>query len=106
MPASSFPACCPSATPRWCWSSADGGFGSLAEVALLFQTPGVLLAGWVHYLAFDLLVGGWIVRIARSDEVPFWQVVPLLGLTFLFGPAGYLAFQTLRIARGRFSPAL
>ena len=32
-----------------------GGFSSLAGVALLFSNPWLLLAGWVHYLAFDLL---------------------------------------------------
>ncbi|MFO0186203.1 MAG: abscisic acid-deficient protein Aba4 family protein, partial [Alphaproteobacteria bacterium] len=36
---------------------AEGGFSSLAEVALLFRNDGVLLAGWVHYLAFDMFIG-------------------------------------------------
>lgn len=73
----------------------DGGFGSLAEVRLLFERPGLLLAGWVHYLAFDLVVGGWIARRAAAIGVPHWQVVPVLVLTFLFGPAGWLAFAVL-----------
>jgi Domain of unknown function (DUF4281) len=38
----------------------EGGFGSLAEVQALFAVPGALVAGWVHYLAFDLFVGAWI----------------------------------------------
>jgi hypothetical protein len=38
------------------WHS-PGGFSSLADVATLFSNPWLLLAGWVHYLAFDLLVG-------------------------------------------------
>ena len=33
------------------WSGAEGGFSSLDDVARLFQTPGLLLAGWLHYLA-------------------------------------------------------
>ncbi len=73
----------------------DGGFGSLAEVRALFEQPGLLLAGWVHYLAFDLVVGGWIARRAAALGVPHWQVVPVLVLTFLFGPAGWLAFVAL-----------
>src|SRR5207245_3427284 len=36
-----------------------GGFSSLRAVAELFSNPWLLLAGWVHYLAFDLLVGTW-----------------------------------------------
>ena len=48
------------------WSSAKGGFDSLDNVAALFQTRELLLAGWIHYLAFDLFVGAWIVRAARQ----------------------------------------
>ena len=73
------------------WSSAKGGFDSLDNVAALFQTRELLLAGWIHYLAFDLFVGAWIVRTARQAGVAFWLVVPCLALTFLFGPAGFLA---------------
>lgn len=87
------------------WTSAQGGFDSLANVALLFQTPGMLLAGWIHYLAFDLFVGAWIVRRARGEGVPFLLVVPCLALTFLFGPVGFLLFSALRAVRGR-KPAL
>lgn len=41
------------------WSSGQGGFDSLASVEQLFKSRWLLLAGWVHYLAFDLLVGAW-----------------------------------------------
>src|SRR5688572_24159152 len=47
------------------WSGSDGGFSSLPDVALLFGNPWLLLAGWVHYLGFDLLVGAWEARDAR-----------------------------------------
>jgi hypothetical protein len=87
------------------WSRAEGGFGSLDDVARLFETRELLLAGWLHYLAFDLFVGAWEVRRAREAAVPFVLVVPCLGLTFLFGPAGLLAFLMLlaafRVARPR-----
>lgn len=74
------------------WTRAEGGFGSLADVSLLFQTPELLLAGWLHYLAYDLFVGAWIVRRARSQGVRFLYVLPILPLAFLFGPIGYLAW--------------
>jgi Domain of unknown function (DUF4281) len=87
------------------WSRAKGGFGSLDEVARLFATRELLLAGWLHYLAFDLFVGAWEVRRARAVGIPFGLVVPCLGLTFLFGPAGLLGFLMLlaafRVARPR-----
>lgn len=78
------------------WTSAEGGFGSLPDVMALFDHPGVALAGWVHYLAFDLFVGGWIARTAQAHGVPHLLVLPCLLLTFLFGPAGLILFLSLR----------
>ncbi|RST83119.1 DUF4281 domain-containing protein [Aquibium carbonis] len=83
------------------WASGEGGFDSLDNVARLFQTRELLLAGWLHYLAFDLFVGAWIVRTAREASVPYWMVVPCLPATFLFGPVGYLAFAMIRLAHSR-----
>lgn len=65
----------------------------------LLAKPELALAGWVHYLAFDLFVGGWEVRTAHAEAIPFIFVIPCLVLTFLFGPAGLLAFAALRAAR-------
>lgn len=87
------------------WGSAEGGFGSLEEVRQLFQDPHLLLAGWIHYLAFDLFVGAWITRKARREGLPFWMVLPCLPLTFLFGPAGLLLLLALRASRLAFRPA-
>ncbi|WP_422371520.1 ABA4-like family protein [Hoeflea sp.] len=81
------------------WSAAEGGFDSLDNVALLFQSRELLLAGWIHYLAFDLFVGAWEVRTARAEKIRFLLVVPCLILTFLFGPVGFLVFQALRLVR-------
>jgi hypothetical protein len=81
------------------WSGAEGGFDTLANVMRLFTQPEIALAGWIHYLAFDLFVGAWEVRTARAERIPFLLVVPCLALTFLFGPAGFLAFTALRAAR-------
>lgn len=78
------------------WWEAPGGFGSLPEVQALFTHPSIALAGWLHYLAFDLFLGAWEVRTARSEGIPHWAVIPCLVLTFLFGPAGLLAFAILR----------
>jgi Domain of unknown function (DUF4281) len=80
------------------WS--EGGFSSLAAVSALFRDPWVLLAGWTHYLAFDLFMGGWEVRDAQAAGIPHLLVVPALVLTFLFGPAGFLLYLAIR----RFAP--
>lgn len=78
------------------WWGSDGGFGSLAQVAELFRNPWMLLAGWVHYLAFDLFVGAWEVRDAQREKIHHLLVVPCLLLTFLFGPIGLLLYLALR----------
>ena len=80
---------------------ATGGFGSLADVAALFGTPGLLLAGWVHYLAFDLFIGSWEVRDASKHRLPHLLVVPCLLLTFMLGPIGLLVYLLLRGWRAR-----
>jgi hypothetical protein len=77
----------------------EGGFGTLANVMKLFSRPEAVLAGWIHYLAFDLFLGAWEARTGRDEGIPFLLVVPCLALTFLFGPAGFLAFSILRAAR-------
>jgi hypothetical protein len=78
------------------WSGSPGGFSTLADVAALFSNPWLLLAGWVHYLAFDLLIGVWEVRDAQDRGVPHAFVLPCLVLTFLFGPAGWLLYVVVR----------
>ena len=83
------------------WSGADGGFGTLPEVARLFANRWLLLAGWVHYLCFDLLIGTWEVQDAQARGVPHLLVVPCLILTFLFGPAGWLLYKGLASVHSR-----
>jgi hypothetical protein len=75
---------------------AEGGFSTLAGVRALFARDGLLLAGWVHYLAFDLFIGAWMCRRATAERLAWWQFYPALPLTFLAGPAGLLAFLALR----------
>lgn len=83
------------------WGQGSGGFSTLAAVSQLFESRWLLLAGWVHYLAFDLFVGNWIVQDARERGVAHPWVLPCLLLTFLFGPAGWLSYLGLRAALAR-----
>jgi hypothetical protein len=86
----------------------EGGFGSLAAVSALFTVDGLLLAGWVHYLAFDLFVGTWEVEDARRRGVPHLLVLPCLLGTFMAGPAGLALYLLVRggtaLVRGRDAP--
>jgi hypothetical protein len=88
------------------WSGHRGGFGSLSAVMLLFTDRWLVVAGWVHYLAFDLFIGSWQVRDARRNHIPFLLVVPCLVLTFLFGPIGLLLYVILAtiVSRGKAWP--
>jgi hypothetical protein len=79
------------------FGKAEGGFGSLAEVAKLFANQWALLAGWIHYLAFDLFVGSWEVKDAQARGISQWFVIPCLILTFLLGPIGFLLYHILRL---------
>ncbi len=76
-----------------------GGFSTLAGVAALFSNPWLLLAGWIHYLAFDLLIGTWEARDARERGLPHLLLVPCLFLTFMFGPAGWLVYRAVRLTK-------
>lgn len=79
--------------------SVEGGFSnfnSLAGVHALFSVDALLLAGWIHYLAFDLFVGSWEVRDARRLGIRHWWVLPCLVLTLMLGPVGLLTYWVLR----------
>jgi hypothetical protein len=80
-----------------------GGFSSIAEVRALFMSDPVLVAGWVHYLAFDLLVGLWIVDAASKVGMSRWIQGPILLLTFMFGPAGFSSFVIIKTFVQRFN---
>lgn len=80
---------------------AEGGFGSLADVATLFQKPELLLAGWIHYLAFDLFIGGWEMRDSQRHGIPHLLMIPSLVMTFMLGPIGLLFYFAIRAAKTR-----
>jgi len=75
--------------------TSGAGYGSLEQVQALMSNPALLLAGWVHYLAFDLAVGTYIAM--RSDQIGLSRIIqiPLLLLTFMLGPIGLMAFVIL-----------
>jgi hypothetical protein len=80
------------------FSVEGGGFSSIGEVRQLFAVDEILVAGWLHYLAFDLFVGTWIAE--RSDEARIPRLIQAVFLlaTFMFGPIGLLLFLVTRAA--------
>jgi hypothetical protein len=79
----------------------DGGFGSLGDVESLFTNRYVLLAGWLHYLAFDLFIGAWEVRDSQRIQLAHWFVIPCLLATFMLGPIGLLLYFVMRTIKTR-----
>ena len=73
-----------------------GGYSSIEQVSPLFSVKEVLVAGWLHYLAFDLFVGVWIAE--RSDEARIPRIIQAVFLiaTFMFGPVGLLLYLVTR----------
>lgn len=86
----------------WGQMSLDS-FGTIDSVRELFNSDDLLLAGWLHYLAFDLFLGCWQIQTARQHGIPFLLIIPALLLTFLFGPVGYLTFLTTQFLHSRLS---
>ena len=79
------------------WGAAPGGgFASLAAVQALFAVPGKMLGGWVHFLAFDLWVGHWVVADTLSQGRLRWPLLILLPAAFLYGPLGLLLYLVVQ----------
>ncbi|MDX1459931.1 MAG: ABA4-like family protein [Xanthomonadales bacterium] len=76
-------------------------FGSIEGVRNGFQGDIVLLAGWVHYLAFDLFIGAWCCRDARRHDISHLALVPILVVVLMAGPAGLLLYLGLKGFRAR-----
>jgi len=75
-----------------------GSFSSLEGVMVFFSAPGAVLAGWIHYLVFDLFIGAWQVRDAKRRGINHWFVIPCLFFTLMAGPIGLLLYLVVRLA--------
>ena len=71
-------------------------FDSLNGVMELFTDKTAVTAGWVHYLAFDLLTGIWIKKNAQKYNIHHLILIPCLLFTFMLGPIGLLLYLLVR----------
>ncbi|MDX1700140.1 MAG: ABA4-like family protein [Melioribacteraceae bacterium] len=83
------------------FGEAEGGFGSLTDVKSLFENDYLLLAGWIHYLAFDLWIGHWEAGDAKKYNIHRLLLIPCQFLTFFFGPIGLLLYILVRNIKTR-----
>ena len=71
-------------------------FRSLSGVASLLSVPAAALAGWIHYLAFDLMAGLFVAHNAAKHGISHAWIIPCLLLTFMLGPVGLLLYFLIR----------
>src|SRR5215471_6025362 len=69
---------------------------TLGGIAALLGSPAGATIAWVHFLAFDLFVGRWVYLDSRERHVSEWFMAPLLFLTLMLGPAGFLLYLAVR----------
>lgn len=81
-------------------------FGTLQGVMVLFTHETAVLAGWIHYLAFDLMTGLFEIKNAQKNNISHLLVIPCLLFTFMFGPLGLLLYFLVRffITKKYFAP--
>jgi hypothetical protein len=71
---------------------------TLSGIAALLGSPAGATIAWVHFLAFDLFVGRWIYLDSQERRISAWLVAPVLFLTLMLGPAGFLLYLAVRSA--------
>src|SRR5947209_6369510 len=64
----------------------------LPAISALLGSERGATAAWAHFLAFDLFVGRWIYLDSRSRGISSWVTGPLLFLTLLLGPLGFITY--------------
>lgn len=84
---------------------AQGSFQTLDGVIQLFSSRWLVLAGWMHYLAFDLFIGAWETRDAARHKISRWLLLPCQFLTFMLGPIGLLTYFLIRGALAQWGSA-
>ncbi|WP_156762767.1 abscisic acid-deficient protein Aba4 family protein [Woeseia oceani] len=75
----------------------EGGDNSVASVRSLFLDDNVLLAGWVHYLTFDLFIGAWLAKKANDTGMSRFVQAPILMAAFMFAAMGLALFLCIRL---------
>jgi len=77
----------------------------LAGIAGLLGSPAGATIAWLHFLAFDLFVGRWIYLDSRERGISAWLMAPVLYLTLMLGPCGFLLYLLVRRVKGTFPSA-
>lgn len=76
---------------------------TLAGIAALLGTPDGATIAWAHFLAFDLFVGRWTYLDGHERGISALLMAPVLFLTLMLGPIGFLLYLVLRSVTTRYS---
>ena len=69
----------------------------LANISKLFSDNTFLMMFWIHFVAINLFVGGWIVKDSQKLTVNKFLVgIPLI-ITYLIGPLGLFIYWFVRL---------
>ena len=69
----------------------------IAELSELFSDTTFLIMFWIHFVAINLFVGGWILKDSQKFGVNRYLLgVPLI-ITYLIGPLGLFIYWFIRL---------
>ena len=69
----------------------------LDSVSDLFSNKSFLITFWIHFIAINLFIGGWIVKDSQKFQInKILLFFPLL-ITYLIGPIGLFLYWLIRI---------
>ena len=69
----------------------------LANISELFSDNTFLMMFWIHFIAINLFVGGWIAKDSQKLAVNKFLVgIPLI-ITYLIGPLGLFIYWFVRL---------
>jgi len=69
---------------------------TLGGIVTLLGSPAGATIAWVHFLTFDLFVGRWIYFDSQERRISPWIMAPVLFLTLMMGPAGFVSYLIVR----------
>ena len=71
----------------------DLKFDTLDDIARLFADRATLMAGWTHYISFDLFVARHVLLDSQARGIPHLLVLPVFPLLLFMGPAGFAIYM-------------
>ena len=69
----------------------------LENLSNLFSNNSYLIIFWIHFIAINLFIGGWIVKDAQKLSINKILIIIPLIVTYLIGPVGLFVYWLIRI---------